>query len=104
METSKKITWVLIVFFLLAIVAVGAVRIVFQIDISSLLNYVMPLTTSCTLAYFGKASMENVTKIKTGATSGVQVDTNNVNIQIDPSVVNNAVANAISEIKPTITR
>ena len=69
METSKKLLWILVGFFIISIIAIGVVTIVFSKDLSSLLNYEAPLVTSMVIGYLSKAGVENVTKIKNSSDS-----------------------------------
>ena len=63
METSKKLLWILVTFFIISIVAIGVVAIIFTKDLSYLLNYETPLVTSLVIGYLGKSGYENGKKI-----------------------------------------
>lgn len=64
LETSKKLTYIITLFFLFIIMVAIIVQIKFNADISHLLNYLAPIQGTIIVAYFGKSGVENFTKIK----------------------------------------
>jgi len=64
METSKRLLWVFVIFFIVSFAAIGIVAIVFKKDISYMLNYQVPITTTTVVGYMAKAGIENFNKNK----------------------------------------
>lgn len=98
METSKKLLWIFVTVFIVSFICVGAIDVAFNKNISYLLNYVIPTSTSVILGYIGKSGFENVTKIKTSPTDGFSVDANGNSITVQPSAILDSAINQISNI------
>lgn len=65
METSKKLTYIFVIFYLVFITVSAFVNVKWQIDLSKFLDYVQPTVMTIVVFYFSKSGMENYTKIKT---------------------------------------
>lgn len=99
METSKKLLWVFVIVFIVSTLAVGIVDVALAVNISYLLNYIMPTCTSVILGYIGKSGFENVTKIKASPTDGFSVDSNGNSVQVQPSAILDKVTSTIEDIQ-----
>lgn len=64
LSTSKKLTWVIIIFYIIAFASIEIAYIKYNKELSHLLNYVLPLAMTVVLSYFGKSGFENYNKIK----------------------------------------
>jgi hypothetical protein len=61
-STSKKLTWVLTIFYMASIIAIGIARIKWNINLTDLLNYILPLESIIIVSYFSKSGIENIIK------------------------------------------
>lgn len=68
-STSKQLTWVLVNFYILSIILVGLVHIIFNLNLSYLLNYESPIIIVVIGFYFNKAKHENLANINNSTTS-----------------------------------
>jgi hypothetical protein len=71
METSKKLTWVMTIFFIFAVIGIGLTDALLKTNLSYLLDYIMPLETTVMVAYFGKSGVENFQKIKSSDSTSI---------------------------------
>ena len=62
-ETSKLITWVFIVFYILTL-SMSAILTVFGYDISFVIDYLHQIMIIIIVSYFGKSGIENIQKIR----------------------------------------
>jgi hypothetical protein len=77
-STSKKLTWVLTIFYMASIIAIGIARIKWNINLTDLLNYILPLESIIIVSYFSKSGIENINKIKTGTNTDNFSETNKI--------------------------
>jgi hypothetical protein len=67
--TSKKLTWILTIFYILVCVAYVIIKFLYDKDISGVLVYLTPLEAIIIAAYFGKSGMEHYMEIKNSITN-----------------------------------
>lgn len=63
LETSKKITWVFIVVYILALVSVAILQVVGH-NIQFILDYLQQIMIVIVFSYFAKSGVENFEKIR----------------------------------------
>lgn len=73
LETSKKITWIFIVFYILMLV-VSAILSIVGYDIRFILDYVHQIIIIIVVSYFSKSGIENVQKIRINPQFNIERD------------------------------
>ena len=61
--TSKRLTWVIIIFYILAFFSVEYAYIKYDKDLFQLYSSIIPVAMTVILSYFGKSGVENYKKI-----------------------------------------
>lgn len=64
-ETSKKITWLFLIVYILSLIAVSITKIK-GFDIVFIMDYLQQIVLIIIISYFSKSTVENFQKIKIG--------------------------------------